>query len=333
MQAMRSEMNGMVGEDKKQFELSERSRWRTICLMMDQSREALVTARFASKRIIPPSWQREKNGLGVKGLKYEPLLPQLREKARAEGIAWNEDRSDLSWGPTTNKKPAGSDSASESSSSDESEGDGEDTEMSDAEEGDSKETEPKGADSNPFFVIDTKPTPLNGETRKKSKKGNQSKDRDKDKEAISDPPAATAAATPTSAKKNKKRSKDDDTDEPHSTKKSKDSPATTSQEPTRVDFAAVEAQLHAEVKAGLKAKEERVKLTKKEKKRKRNSDGIQAIVESFKKKQRLEGRQMAKAEEAVTSDEPVRKVFKKDKKRKVDHESDEGKSKRLRAED
>jgi hypothetical protein len=317
-------MSRMVGEDKKQFELSEKSRWRTICLMLDQSREALVAARFASKSIIPPSWQREKNGLGVKGLTYEPLLPRLREKARAEGIVWNEDRSDLSWGRNTNNKSksAGSDSASVSSSSHGS--DGEDTGMSDA------EAESTGADSNPFFVIDTKPTPVNfnGGTHKKSKEGKKSKEKDRDKDAIvSDPPAATDATTPASVKKNKKRSKDDDTDELHLTKRSKDASTTISQEPTNVDFAAVEAQLHAEVKAGLKAKEERVKLTRKEKKRKRNSDGIQGIVESFKKKQRLEDRQMAKAQEAATSDKPV------EKKRKGDHESDDGNSKRPRAED
>lgn len=103
--------------------------------------------------------------------------------------------------------------------------------------------------------------------------------------------------------------------------------------PTTVDFAAMQAQLHAEVEAALRAKEEQQKslggngentqLVRKEKKRKRNrnSDGTQAVIMSPKKQKMLEAKP---AETDVAGG-------KKDRKRKADELLDRGKTKKLKA--
>jgi hypothetical protein len=344
MQAMKSEMVKMTEEQRKQFELNEDSKWRTICGLMDRARETLVAARFASMTIIPPSWQKDKSGLGVTGLKFERLVPALREKAEAEGIFWNDNKPERLWGIPKNKKATTSDTQSESgseggSSDEESDSDSEDS-APDSE--DEREEEEAGsselAESNPFFIIDTKPTPvnLNGSTPKSKKETKAKIHKD----------AEPASADPTPAKKGKKRSNEVEPEEPSSAKKSKGAPI----DPASIDFAAVEAQLHAEVEAGLKAKEreqqdqaahiesrepkeEKIKLSKKEKKRKRDSDGIQAIVESFKKKQRREERKKEKAAQATASGASAREEGKKSKKRKAEQGEDEGKSKKARAEE
>ncbi|PSS12862.1 hypothetical protein M430DRAFT_68032 [Amorphotheca resinae ATCC 22711] len=103
--------------------------------------------------------------------------------------------------------------------------------------------------------------------------------------------------------------------------------------PTTVDFAAMQAQLHAEVEAALRAKEEQQKslggngentqLVRKEKKRKRNrnSDGTQTVIMSPKKQKMLEAKP---AESDVAGG-------KKDRKRKADELLDRGKTKKLKA--
>lgn len=326
---MKSEMSKMPEEQRREFELHENSRWRTMCGLMDRAREALVSARFASYTIIPPSWQQDKSGLGVAGFKFERLLPKLQEKAEAEGFSWSENKLDLLWGAENRRKakdanpPSGSDS--DSDDSDES-SDDEDDSDSDAESSD--------VQSKPLFYVDTNPTPinLNGSTPKVDKKQKKNK-KNKETEAVSEDSGA--------ATKSKKRASEEPAEQ-NFTKKSKSTPA----EPAPVDFTAVEAQSQAEVEAGLKAKEkelqdqaqaeaskeERSKLSKSEKKRKRNSDGIQGIVESFKKKQKLELRKKEKAAEATASEELPGTGGKKSKKRKAESEGD-GKSKKSRAED
>lgn len=337
MQAMKSEMNGMSEEQKTEFELAENSRMRTMCGLMDRARGTLVSARFASKSIIPPSWQKDKSGLGVTGLKYEPLLPKLQEKAEAAGIYWNENKLDQLWGNQMKKKATSgpTDSSSESSSEESSDedSDSEDSEVSEEEADDEKDGS-NGVESNQFFVVDTKPTPvdLTGATPK-SKKEKKSK-KAKGTESTS------ADSIP--AKKSRKRSSDDDVEQPTSPKKSK----ATAEDLANVDFTAVEAQLQAEVEAGMKAKEkelqkkasqieeesEELAKSKKEKKRKRNSDGTQAVVDSLKKKQRLEVRQKNKDEVAASGDS-AGKASKKSKKRKAEEDDTEGKTKKSRAEE
>ena len=164
MQAMRSEMNGMDGERRRQFELNENSRWRTICGLMDRARETLVAARFASKSIIPPSWQKDKSGLGVTGFMFEPLLPELQAKAEAEGIYWNDNKLDRLWGIPRRQKAQVSDPSSNSESDEESsdeDNDNEDVELSIAGEEEEEEAESDHAKSNPYFIVDTEPTPVN----------------------------------------------------------------------------------------------------------------------------------------------------------------------------
>jgi hypothetical protein len=337
MQAMRSEMNNMVGEQRKQFELNGNSRWRTICGLMDRARETLVAARFASKSVIPSSWQKDKSGLGVTGFKFEPLLPKLQAKAEAEGIYWTDDRLEKLWGIPRRQKAKGP-GLSDSDSNEESPQGEDDSDSSDASS--SEEEEQAGAndaESNPYFVVDTEPTPVNhnGSTPKKSKEKRPKKEKSAD----------PSSADPTPAKKSKKRSREDEVDELSSAKKSK----TSAVDLSSVDFAAVEAQLHAEVEAGLKARQAeekkqagddeegkpkggKAKLTRKEKrKRKRESDGIQAIIDSFKKKQRLEvGEKMP---DATVSGEVNTKAEKKSKKRKAEKDGDEGRSKKLKADE
>jgi hypothetical protein len=104
--------------------------------------------------------------------------------------------------------------------------------------------------------------------------------------------------------------------------------------PTTVDFAAMQAQLHAEVEAALRAKEEQkslgggneenTQLVRKEKKRKRNrnSDGTQAVIMSPKKQKYMLEAKPAETDVAGGT---------KDRKRKADEFLDRGKTKKLKA--
>jgi hypothetical protein len=143
----------------------------------------------------------------------------------------------------------------------------------------------EAAQQNQFFMVDTNPTPvnLNGHA----------------------------------SKRGKKRSKGDDGEERKAKKSKIERSTIVEPKPEKVDFTAVEAQLKAEIAAGLKAKEEQekaraadTKLEKKEKKRKRSSTG-DAEKEVKKAKKDKTDRKKRKAEDSggkkVLSDEGSKK--------------------------
>jgi len=190
-----------------------------------------------------------------------------------------------------------------------------------------------GVEPNPYFVIDTKPTPivLNGNGV---------------------------------LKKNKKRAKEDEAEEKKSKKVKKEKHAVSeaaaplSVEP-EVDFAAVEAALKAEVDAAEAAKAQEAQSAessedkKAKKKRRRSSDGVELVErKKVKKSKKLEDTPVAniaepveetantdagkkrKVSETASGDDVVGKKLKEDKKekkRKADGdgpEDDHGKKKR-----
>jgi hypothetical protein len=326
---MQSEMKNMGEEQRREFELGGDSKWRTVCGLMDRARETLVAARLASHTIIPPSWQEDKAGLGVTGFKFERLLPRLQKKAEAGGFSWGDNKLDSLWGGSTRQRAECSDSRSESSSTEdsgESESDSDHSDVSDSEdEGEgTKSGEDKSA--KPLFFIDTNPTPVNtdGSMPEKSTKEKRPKKDKKDKK----PEPVSAESTPSN--RSKKRTSEDP-EESNPTKKTKVSRPGSS----NVDFTAIEAQLQAEVEAGLKAKEQELQdqARKREKKRKRNSDGVHAVVDSFKKRQKLELREKAKTIASAASEDSPAKGGKKSKKRKAENGEDEGKIKKAKGDD
>jgi hypothetical protein len=149
-------------------------------------------------------------------------------------------------------------------------------------EKDAKETSTSGVEPNPYFVIDTKPTPV-------------------------------VMNSNSVEKKSKKRAKEEAQEERKAKKAKKDKkPEPQLEEPApaepEVDFAALEAQLQAEVAAGEKAQEEQaqaentsVEEKKSRKKRRRSSNGDEEVVKKKAKKEKKD---------------------KKDKKRKVDDGAD-----------
>jgi hypothetical protein len=217
---------------------------------------------------------KEKKGLGVKGTTFEPLGPKLAARAAELGY--------------TKRGKLGRDPDAVSTDSDE------DAEISDSpnssdnhnivkegadfiplnigkkkveDSGEDKENKAtaNGVEPNPYFVVDTQPTPviLNGNgTEKKSKKregGEGKKAKKAKKEKIAVPETASSSQLP----------------EP-------DNP--------EVDFTEIEAKLQAEIEARSKAQEAQVvgstEEKKSKKKRKRSSDDAEGIVEKKAKKEK-----------------------------------------------
>lgn len=322
---MQSDMKNMREEQRREFELGGDSKWRTMCGLVDRARETLVAARFASYTIIPASWQKDTAGLGVTGFKFERLLPKLQKKAEAEGFSWGENKLDSLWGIPPRKAVASSDSALEFNSEEGDTDDESESNISDSEETTS-EGEEEGKQSTmarlakPMFFVDSHPILVNTDCSM-PKKGKREKGSKKNRNP--EPESAEAI----SAKKSKKRTSEEP-EESSSAKK----PKVSQPERANVDFTAVETQLQAEVEAALRAKEQELndQARKREKKRKRTSDEMQAVANLFKKKQRLELREKTKTIESGVSDDSPAKERKNNRKRKAENGEHEGKSKKAR---
>jgi hypothetical protein len=275
--------------------------------------------------------------LGVIGINFEPLGPKLAEKAAELGYT---KRGKLGRDPDAVSSDNDSDSDTEmsdsSSSSDDDDAVAEGADFvplnigkkpprpptaEDSAEDKENNTAANGVESNPYFVVDTNPTPvvLNG-------KG--------------------------TGKKSKKRAKEEDGEGKKSKRVKKEKVAiaeeakllTTDPE---VDFAAIEAKLQAEVEEfeATKAREsqgaESSEDKKSKKKRRRSSDGLEGKAEKKIKKGKMietkndeaptaelsilagestakDGGKNGKLSETTPVDEPAGKKEKKEKKRKAD---------------
>lgn len=290
---------------------------------------------------------KDKKGLGVIGINFEPLGPKLAEKAAELGYT---KRGKLGRDPDASSSDSDSDTEMSDSSSndDDAVAEGADfvplnlgkkaprpTTGEDSAEDKENSTAPNGVESNPYFVVDTNPTPVvlndNG-TGKKSKKRAKEEDRE--------------------AKKSKKAKKE---------KVSVAEEAVPINTEPEVDFAAIAAKLQAEVEEfeAAKAPEsqgaESSEDKKSKKKRRRSSDGLEGKAEKkIRKRKSIEGKVEGAptAEPAIAADESTtkdsekngklsemstggeaveKKKEKKEKKRKADAdgpEVDDGKKKK-----
>jgi hypothetical protein len=165
---------------------------------------------------------------------------------------------------------------------------------------------------NSFFVVDTKPTPVNlNGTSKKSRKRAKEEDSGEQKSAKKAKKEKAVAAEPkpaidserTSASNSNPSRVDDIVAQPKV--KSGDAPKDKPKS-FKVDFSSIEAKLQADIEAGTKAKEERqklqaeMKLARKDKKRKRLSEGS-SEKEMKKPKQQDPEKEVEKNEDDVTN--------------------------------
>lgn len=294
---------------------------------------------------------RDKKGLGIRGFTFEPLLPKIEQRARELGKDPNASPTMANvlgnTGHDVNSKmedssSSSSDSDSSSGSGDESESDSDiDSEKSTSTEGSS----PEKVEDNQYFVIDTKPTPvdLNGnvaEPKKKSRKrANPEEEAESPTKAkksktnqqiivpqttepetsareaspVKDDELAKGADTKADKKSKKRRAHDEESEGKKLRKTKKDKSVAvaseTVEQPTpTVDFAAIQAQLQAEVDEGIKAKEaeQLQSVEKKDKKRRRVSDGEEKVGK--------------KAKKSKGETEDKEKKEKKEKKRKAEEE-------------
>ncbi|KAF7953384.1 uncharacterized protein EAE97_000783 [Botrytis byssoidea] len=307
-QAMKSEMKNLSEEEKREWELNEEGPWRILCGLLDRGRDTLVSGRKMAQFVLPPRLMKDRKGLGVLGTNYEPLVPQLDARLAAE-------KNGTATTKTNESNNDSSDSSSDSSSSSDSDSDSdaaevggyedEDVEMEDAPVAESKKdpstSAPVETESSAHFFVDTEPTPV--------------------------------ADLDMKDKKDKKRKADDALVGRKSKREKKSEEEEKKIEEEEVNFQAMEAQLQAEVEAGMKAQEEKAQNAeeKKEKKRKRDSN----VEENEGKKSKKE-KKNKKVEEEVKEAEEVEvepeveqapepeveskkeKKSKKDKKRKAD---------------
>ncbi|TGO62868.1 hypothetical protein BOTNAR_0108g00300 [Botryotinia narcissicola] len=313
-QAMKSEMKNLSEEEKREWELNEEGPWRILCGLLDRGRDTLVSGRKMAQFVLPPRLMKDRKGLGVLGTSYEPLVPQLDARLAAEknGTATtktNESNKDSSDSSSDSSSSSDSDSDSDSDAAEVGGYEDEDVEMEDAPVAESKKdpstSAPVETESSAHFFVDTEPTPI-ADLNKKDKKDKKRK------------------ADDALVGRKSKREKMSEEEEKEKEKKI---------EEEEVNFQAMEAQLQAEVEAGMKAQEEKAQNAeeKKEKKRKRDSN----VEENEGKKEKKE-KKSKKVEEEVKEAEEVEvepeveqapepeveskkeKKSKKDKKRKAD---------------
>ncbi|KAF5877262.1 uncharacterized protein Bfra_001628 [Botrytis fragariae] len=306
-QAMRGEMKNLSEEEKREWELNEEGPWRILCGLLDRGRDTLVSGRKMAQFVLPPRLMKDRKGLGVLGTSYEALVPQLDARLAAE-------KNGTAATKTNESNNDSSDSSSDSSSSSDSDSDSdaaevggyedEDVEMEDAPVAESKKdpstSAPVETESSAHFFVDTEPTPI-ADLNKKDKKDKKRKAED--------------ALVGRKSKREKKNEEE----------KEKEKKI----EEEEVNFQAMEAQLQAEVEAGMKAQEEKAQNEEEKKEKKRKRDGN--VEENEGKKSKKE-KKSKKVEEEVNEVEEVEveqeqepeveskkeKKSKKDKKRKAD---------------
>ncbi|CZT09121.1 uncharacterized protein RAG0_13977 [Rhynchosporium agropyri] len=353
MQSMKSEMTDLPEKERLEFELGERGNWRVICGMMDRAREVLTSARIAARGIVPSRHLQDKKGLGVLGTNFEPLGPKLEQKAAEIGFD-PVGKGKLGRNPEDVDEDGDSEMTDDSDDSSEAEGSDKDgvADNSDFVKLDvgskiprfeSLANDNKAAvqdttstvESNPYFVVDVEPTPVNiggPEPEKKSRKQQKAEALEARKAARLAKKLAHEAAKLAPPK------------EPTPQPEAAPEPQPEPQPEPDFDYAELEANLQAEIAAGTKAQEEAEE--KKSKKKRRRSSGVdEDVVEKKAKVEKKEKKRKAEAEENGGSVDAadVKKVKKekkekKEKKRKAEEsadteEAEEGTKKKRRHKD
>jgi len=266
----------METEERGRWERGEEGHWHTLCGMMRRARGMLDDARKAGEGILPPEMLKEKKSLGKMGTEFEPSRAQ----------------------PDAAKPKESSTSASDSSSDSETDmsdpdSEAEDTKVapapefvpivagkkrklgSDDREDDASNIAQAEVEPNPYFVVDTEPTPVAPPKEKKIKKAKKSKDEGEE-------------LVEKKSKKHKKSEVIPVTASNPVADEVKDE-AKSEAVQRKVDFAAIERQLQADVEARMRAKEaedaadaqkpdvDGAESSTKEKKRKRISNGSEVV--------------------------------------------------------
>ena len=289
-------MDNMDPEERGRWERGEEGHWHTLGGMMRRARGMLDDARKAGTGILPPEKLKDKKSLGKMGLDFEPMVVDERQEAPAVS-------------GESAKPEESSSSSSDSSSEDDSDTSDSESEVEDAKDAPAPEFIPivagkkrklgseaeedstsKGVESNPYFMVDTEPTPVEPSTEKRTKKAKKSNDEvvlKKRTQRTSDDEEEP------SEKKIKKHKKNQIVQVADSTLTHEEAKPETNQ--PKVDFTAIERQLQAEVEARMKAKEEEdaaaaqilsTEVSKKDKKRKRTSTGSEAAEKKKVKKEK-----------------------------------------------
>ncbi|KAH6680622.1 hypothetical protein B0J14DRAFT_579017 [Halenospora varia] len=246
-------MEGMPEEERGKWERGEKGKFVVVAGSLDRVRDAYVCAKMVAEGVVESNHLRDKKGLGVKGCEFERLLPGILEKARAAGIRGEglerisigrplravgelpddevededtemEDVSDIS---------VESESESSTTSAGEDEATSKKASLSDDESTILTRIKPNAVpevEPNPYFVIDSNPTPVNvpAPTSRLSKKRTASGEhvkpvkKAKKEKAVNPAPESEATIESTKvSKKDKKHSSDDGSEEKPSKKAKK----------------------------------------------------------------------------------------------------------------
>ncbi|CAG8981065.1 hypothetical protein HYALB_00013249 [Hymenoscyphus albidus] len=309
-QHLRSYMSGLPVEERIKWEKGEEGNWGKICGLLDRARDTLCNAREASHGLVPEHHLRDKKGLGVTGINYVPLYPQV-EALRAGLTTDAAGNGANAIGATTNEAfdsdgdsemedaPGLESLDSDSSSSSSGESDDEDSPAPEKKVKEKSNPAPE-VEPNPYFVVDTEPTPVNlpkteAPSVKKGKKRTSDEDIPEKAKKIK-----KSKSTESLSKETKHKDKSDEDIEEPQPKKSKKAKISKSEtvvavkEP-EVDFHALQVQLQAEVDVGeatrdVEALGEGEKESRKEKKRRRSSDGTSEKEGKKHKKDKSEGK-------------------------------------------
>ncbi|KUJ10175.1 uncharacterized protein LY89DRAFT_689985 [Mollisia scopiformis] len=325
MSAMKNDGDTMSEKDKLDWELGERGNWRAICGMLDKARLVLSQTKEAAQGVLPPDRLRDKKKLGVVGTTFVPLVPQLDEKARQLGYN-PKGKGSLGRSMDYLDNDGDSDMSDALESSEES-GSEDDGDGKKSKEGEKTESVPSATEPNPFFVVDTQPTPVNltalNGTANTPKDGLSNRQRKKlEKEAKAEERLAKRMAKKAAYEAKKAAAAAEG-----STNAAEEPPKPEPQSPA-VDFRALEAKLQAEIEDGTKAQQEHeaqeaeAAEKRAKKKRRRSSEGGEEVVEKKAKKDKKEKKEKKDKKRKADDEEDADEVISKKKKRKNKTDSD-----------
>jgi hypothetical protein len=306
MQSVKDFMLGLSEEERGEWEKGEKGQLKIITGFLERARETLGNAKEAVS-LLP----------GHRAVAAKMATTKAETKVDEDGDSEMEDVDTSS--DEDVEKASESDSSSSSSKSD-------DEEVV-KDEGAKPETNGAVAvEANPYFVIDTEPTPVAviksvpPPTTKKSKKDAKAEVKAEKKAkktkkvaAVEEPPKEESASSlkhteetthakdTDVAKSDKKRRKSEDSESKKTKKSKKEVKVTVTTSEPAVDFEALQAKLQAEVDIGEATKDVEAHgssgESKKDKKRRRTSDGLSKEGKKSKKEEKEKKKRKAVEEE------------------------------------
>ncbi|KAG9240375.1 hypothetical protein BJ878DRAFT_526460 [Calycina marina] len=288
MMSMRSEMDQMEEAERLKWESGAEGHWHTLCGMMQRGKNMLDDALAAGKGILPDNRLRQKKSLGKMAADFRPVGTAGSDSVVDDGASGSESESE------NDAEISDLDGESESEKEKEVKPapkpefvpliSGKKRKLSHS--GGEQEIEP-----NPYFVVDTEPTPVSLPKEKKIKKSKKSKD---DELVLKQAVKRTSGDEQEPAQNRIKKHKKSSAVVPEVTS----DPAEETTQPVP-DFDEIERELQADIERRMKAKAESdaaaakkgaseniVEVSKKDKKRKRTSTGSE-VTEAKKVKKEM----------------------------------------------